>query len=152
MADDIKNREGNVIEDGFLEVGDFIIGRGAFGNSTALPNQGTPAEQIAIRHIINDMLAAIVFQGCKIAVLCNKSIKYLIQLMMTKNCMDRLRYLRSFIETGDINNISTYSVKRAYLPERGFETLLNCDMYSNKASERNKAEWQRAYVDTISTK
>lgn len=152
MADDIKNRDGNVIEEGFLEVGDFIVGRGGFGNSTALPSQSTPAEQVAIRHIINDMLAALVFQTTKIAVLCNKSTKYIIQLMSAKNGMDRLRYLRSFIETGDINNLSTYSVKRAYLPERGFETLLNCDMYSDKASERNKAEWQRAYVDTISTK
>lgn len=152
MADDIKNKEGNVIEDGFLEVGDFIVARGDIGNSIALPSNSTPAEQSAIRHIMNDMLAAVVFQTAKIAVICNNSIKHLIQLMVAKSAMDRHRYLRSFIETGDINNISTYSVKRAYLPERGFETLLNCDMYSNKASERNKAEWQRAYVDTISTK
>lgn len=152
MADELKNKEGNVTEDGYLEIGDFIVARGSIGNSTELPNRGTPAEKIAIQHIINDMLVAIVLQTAKITAICNKSIKYLIQLMTAKNGMDRLRYLRSFTETGDINNISTYSVKRAYLPERGFETLLNCDMYSNKASERNKAEWQRAYVDTISTK
>lgn len=152
MADDLKSKEGNIIEEGFLEIGDFIVARGGIGNSTALPNQSTPAELVAIRHIMNDMLAAMVFQTTKIAVTCNNSIKYLIQLMTAKNNMDRLRYLRSFIERGDVNNISTYLVKRAYLPERGFETLLNCDMYSDKASERNKAEWQRAYVDTISTK